>query len=115
MAIPATTIIKSLRKGAADEDIAQDIAKAVERVKATGKKAKVQIVLTIEPAGLDKNAKDLVVDKVWITDEVKLALPKLPTKQSLMFIKEDSNDLTKDAPQTSIHGVREPEPTNRAG
>lgn len=105
--IPATTIIKSLRKGAADEDIAKEIDAAVERVKATGKKAKVSIILTIEPAGMEKDAKDLVVDKVWISDEVKLALPKLPTKKSLMFIKEDSNDLTKDAPQTSIHGIRE--------
>ncbi len=107
MATPATTIIQSLRKGNLNEEMGEQLASVVERVKATGKKAKLILTLTIEPAGVNKDDRDLVVEKVWIRDEIKLALPKLPVNPTLLFIKEDSNDLTKDAPQTSIHGVRD--------
>lgn len=107
MAVPFTTIIQSLERGVVNDRASEDLAKVVERVKATGKKSSILVEITVEAAGVEKGAKDQIIDKVWLTASVKTKLAALPKQSTMLFIKEDSNDLTKEAPQTSIHGVRQ--------
>lgn len=107
MSVPFTTIVQSLEKGSVNDRASDSLAVVVERVKATGKKSTIIVELTVEAAGVEKGAKDQIIDKVWITAAIKTKLAAMPKQSTLLFIKEDTNDLTKDAPQTSIHGVRQ--------
>jgi hypothetical protein len=106
MSVPFTTIIQALEKGNVNDAATAAIAEAVDRLKATGKKQQVTVVVTLQAAGVDKNAKDLAIEKVWVDADIKLKLTPLPKASTLMFVEEDSNGLLKDAPQQSIHGVR---------
>lgn len=96
-----STIIQELRKGSADAALGEALNAATERVKITGKPAKVVLTLTIEPA--DKNAEE--VDQVWVEDEITLKLPKLAQKNTLFFLDTESNDLSRDNPQRTIPGI----------
>jgi hypothetical protein len=107
MSVPFTTIVQSLEKGNVNDLASESLATVVERVKATGKKSTIIVELTVEAAGVEKGAKDQIIDKVWISASVKTKLAAMPKQSTLLFIKEDSNDLSKDAPQTSIHGIRQ--------
>ena len=107
MSVPFTTIVQSLEKGNVNDSASESLAAVVERVKATGKKSSITVELTVEAAGVEKGAKDQIIDKVWITAAIKTKLAAMPKQSTLLFIKEDSNDLSKDAPQTSIHGIRQ--------
>lgn len=102
---PGTTIIQEIRRGACNDDLGDAIAAAVERVKVTGRGAKVSLTLHIKPAGLDKNAKDIEVEKCWVTDEIKSTLPKMPQHDTLLFIDE-KGDLTREDPQRYIPGIK---------
>lgn len=107
--------LTSLRKGAMLEEVAEAMSTATEQVKITKKKAKVVITLTIEPA--DKKAQD--VDRVWVSDEIKVVAPPRPKKDTLLFVEPDKGVLTERDPQLSfIVGARpverEPEQQARA-
>lgn len=92
---PASTIITELRGGMANEALTDAIQEATERVKATGKKAQVILTLTIEPADVEADE----VERVWVQDEVKCKLPKLPQKNTLFFIDPENNNLSRKDPQ----------------
>lgn len=95
--------LTSLRKGAMLEEVAEAMSTATEQVKITKKKAKVVITLTIEPA--DKKAQD--VDRVWVSDEIKVVAPPRPKKDTLLFVEPDKGVLTERAPQlTLLDGAR---------
>lgn len=102
----AINIIGELRKGSCNEELSEAIATATERVKATGKKARVTLILDIEPAGVQKDDRTSAVERVWVTDEVKVTLPKMPKEQTYFFIDPDNNNLTRQDPQRVIPGVK---------
>lgn len=103
--LPGTTTIQCLRKGMANDDLGTAIEEVTDRVKATGKAGKVVLTLTIEPAGVEKGAKDMTVEKVWVEDDIKTVLPKLPQASTLLFCDPDGG-LTREDPQKTIPGVR---------
>lgn len=106
MSVPFTTILQTLEKGNVNEEASTKLADVVERVKATGKKSTIVLEITVEAAGVEKGAKDQIIDKVWLSAAVKVKLAAMPKKSTLLFIKEDSNDLATNPSQQSIPGVR---------
>lgn len=97
--IPFTTTFKSFRQGAADEDAADAIQKAVAAVKETGEKAEVNIKLTFEPNG---SAPAGQVESVLARDIITVKIPLPKTRASIFFVSED-NELTRQ--QQTIPGV----------
>lgn len=100
----ATTLLR-LRKGECSEDLGEAISTAVDRMKATGKKAKVVITLTFEPAGAEKGSKGDEIPMSFIRDDIKLVLPALPRNDTLLFVDHDNGGLTDKNPQQHIPGV----------
>jgi hypothetical protein len=104
--LPGTTTIQVLRKGGCNDDLGAAIEEVTDRVKATGKPGKVVLTLTIEPAGIEKGGKDVIVEKVWVEDDIKTVLPKTPQPSTLLFVDPDGG-LTREDPQRTIPGIRE--------
>lgn len=100
---PGHMTIGELRKGACSEALRQAIQEATERTKATRKKSKVCLTLTIDLA--DEKAEE--VEMVTVIDDIKLTLPKLPQKQTFFYVHPDTNALLRDNPQQFIDGVKE--------
>lgn len=102
MAIPGSQLIAELRKGGCSIALGEALDAATDRVKATGKAAKVSLTITIAP--VDKEAAD--VERVFLTDEIKMTLPKLPQKNTLFFVGE-RGELTRKDPSGFIKEVKD--------
>ena len=100
-----TTTLMRLREGKLNEEIAESIETAIERMKATGKPAEVLIRLKFSPAGVEKGTKGDEIERTWIEDDIKLKLPALPKSNTLLFVDPDGG-VTDKNPQMEIDGVR---------
>lgn len=101
---PGTTTIQRLREGKVNEELAEAIETAIERMKATGKKTQVIMTLSFNPAGVEKGAKGDEIERTWIDDDIKLKLPALPKGNTLLFVDPDGG-VTDKNPQMEIEGV----------
>jgi hypothetical protein len=106
---PGCTTLLRLRKGDLNEELGEAISTAVDRMKATGKKSKVVLTLTFEPAGAEKGSKGDEIPMSFIRDDVKLVLPALPRNDTLLFIDHEEGGLTEENPQQHIAGVERQE------
>ncbi len=104
----AINILGELRRGACNEELSEAIREAVKSVIATGKKAEVMVKLKFEPAGIAKGDRETEVERVWLTDEIKLSVPKVPVAPSIFFIDPENQNLSRTPPQLSIPGVQDP-------
>jgi hypothetical protein len=100
---PGHMTIGELRKGMCSEQLRQAIQEATERTKATRKKSKVQLTLTIDLA--DEKAEE--VEMVTVIDDIKLVLPKLPQKQTFFYIHPETSALLRENPAQFIDGVKD--------
>jgi hypothetical protein len=100
-----TTTLMRLREGKLNEEIAEAIETAIERMKATGKPAEVHLKLKFSPAGVEKGTKGDEIERTWIEDDIKLKLPALPKSNTLLFVDPDGG-VTDKNPQQEIPGVR---------
>lgn len=91
-------VISVLRHGQAVEDLDDAMLEAVKAAQLTGKKAKIQLVITIEPKG---NSGQYIV-----VDAVKTTLPSLPKEQTILFGTPEGN-LQKDDPHQRKLPLRE--------
>lgn len=102
---PGTTTLMRLRGGEFNKELGEKIDEAVERMKATGKKTKLMVELTFEPAGVEKGTKGDDIERTWITDDIKLKLPALPKANTILFVDPEGG-VTDQNPQQEIEGVR---------
>lgn len=99
---PGHMTIGELRKGACSEALRLAIQEATERTKATRKKSKVQLTLTIDIG--DEKAEE--VEMVTVIDDIKLTLPKLPQKMTWFYVNPSDNALLRDNPAQYIDGIK---------
>jgi hypothetical protein len=104
-----------LRKGECSEELGEAIATAVDRMKATGKKSKVILTLTFEPAGAEKGSKGEEIPMSFIRDDIKLVLPAMPRNDTLLFVDHENGGLTDENPQQHIDGVEKQAKVSKAG
>lgn len=102
---PGCTTLLRLRKGEFSEELGESITTAANRMKETGKKTKVVITLTFEPAGAEKGTKGDEIPMTFIRDEIKLVLPSLPRNDTLLFVDHENGGITDKNPQQTIPGI----------
>ena len=93
--------LQDLRDGRAHAELSAQLAELIAKVKETGKAGALTFAIKIKPAtrGAD-------VDKVTITDTIKLDLPKPERGEDFFWLTED-NDLSRNHPRQASLELRE--------
>lgn len=89
--------LKQLRYGTLHDELTDALAEAVEAATRTGKKAKLAVVLTLNP---------MRSGQVEITDDLKLTLPEEQKGSTIMFATPENNLSRDDPRQGQIEGLR---------
>jgi hypothetical protein len=98
--------LQDLRDGRAHSELSSMLGELLAKVKETGKGGALSLSIKIKPAGRGQD-----VDKVTISDEVKLTLPKPERGDDFYWLTED-NDLSRNHPKQGSLELREaPAPT----
>ncbi|HYE07693.1 MAG TPA: hypothetical protein VEL07_19395 [Planctomycetota bacterium] len=94
---PSTSVIAEARGGLLNEELTEAIQKATTAVRATGRKAKVTLELTINAFGGEAGE----VERVAIQDKITVKVPE-PKKFDSVFFIDSNNNLQR---QQTIVGV----------
>lgn len=94
---PATSTLAEMRGGLLNEELAEAMQKATASVRATGRKAKVTLEMTIQAFDGEPGE----IERVAITDKITTKLPE-PKKRDSIFFIDSNNNLQR---QQSIAGV----------
>lgn len=86
-----TTTLGEVRKGAALNDLSNELAKIIEAVREHGGPGSLTLRLDIKPT-------DGSGDQVLITDDIKPKVPK-PKKQATLFFTDEGGDLLRNDPR----------------
>lgn len=84
---PATSVLAEMRGGLLNEELAEAIQEATTAVRATGRKAKVTLELTINAFGGEAGE----VERVAIQDKVTVKVPEPKKFDSVFFIDSNNN------------------------
>lgn len=93
--------LQDLRDGRAHSELSSMLGELLAKVKETGKGGAVNLKIKIKPAGRGQD-----VDKVTISDEIKLDLPKPERGEDFFWLTED-NDLSRNHPKQGSLELRE--------
>lgn len=93
--------LQDLRDGRAHSELSSMLGELLAKVKETGKGGAVSLKIKIKPAGRGQD-----VDKVTISDEIKLDLPKPERGEDFFWLTED-NDLSRNHPKQGSLELRE--------
>lgn len=96
--------VSQLRSGATQEELSEELSKAVNMARETGKQAVVTLRLTIKPVG---------DGQYQLQDKVTTTLPELPRGMTMMFGTPDGNLMREDPRQKKmeLRGVADDKPT----
>lgn len=94
------SLVNSLRRGMAQNELSDAIAEAVQRSRDTGKASSVTLKITIKPQGRD--------GQYSVIDEITSKLPKEEKAPTLMFGTPDGN-LQREDPKQQAFELRKVE------
>ena len=97
---PFADWLREQSSGKTHEELSEALWDLVARVRDTGKKGTVSLVVTVAPL---KNDNDVLV----VSDEIKLRLPEHDRKASLFYPDTHGNLTRSDPNQLSFEGLRE--------
>lgn len=103
-------VLGECRKGKALVEVNDGLTELVRRIRDTGQPGSITVTLKIHPVG---------DDSVRLTDEVKVAFPKVPKAPSTFFMNDDG-DLSRtphNQPElfATVEGGKQPEAQPAAG
>lgn len=94
--------VAQLGNGDSATDLNDALIAVVDAVRQTGKKGVLTYTLTIAPASVGD------VDTLMLKDDVKLKLPTLGRKATVMYATSDNTLSRKDPRQPELVGLRKP-------
>lgn len=93
--------LQELRDGRVHADLSQQLEELLAKVKETGKGGELTFKLKVKPATRGGD-----VDKVTISDQITLTLPKPERGEDFFWLTED-NDLTRNHPKQASLELRD--------
>lgn len=97
--------LQDLRDGRAHAELSGQLAELLAKVKETGKGGSLTLKLKIKPAGRGAD-----VDKVTISDDIVLGLPKSERGEDFFWLTSD-NDLSRNHPKQGSLELRDVTPS----
>ncbi|SDD43339.1 hypothetical protein [Auraticoccus monumenti] len=98
---PFADLLAEQGHGRLHSELSEGLWDLVNRVKETGKKGSMTLVITVEP---DRRADDEVL---LVHDDVRLKLPAFPRKPSMFYLGEEGNFSRSNPAQPELTGLRE--------
>jgi hypothetical protein len=97
--------LQELRDGRAHAELSGQLAELLAKVKETGKGGTLTLKLKIKPSGRGTD-----VDKVTISDDIVLGLPKCERGEDFFWLTSD-NDLSRNHPKQGSLELRDVTPS----
>lgn len=97
---PFADVLREQAQGKTHDEMSEALYDLAARVRATGKKGKVSLTITMEPMKGDERV-------LVVSDEIKLQLPEFPRKPSIFYTADDGNLSRQNPEQLAIPGLRE--------
>ena len=99
--------LQDLRDGRTHSELSGQLEELISRVKETGKTGGLTLKIKIKPATRGD------VDKVMVSDQISLDLPKPERGEDFFFVTDD-NDLSRNHPKQQSLELREAAPVKPA-
>lgn len=96
-----SVFLQDLRDGRAHSELSAHLGELLAAVKETGKGGSISLSIKVKPASRGSE-----IDKVTITDDIKLDLPK-PERGSDFYWLTDDNELSRNHPRQGSLELRE--------
>jgi len=97
---PFADFLREQSKGTTHDELSEGLHALTQRVRDTGRKGSMLLTITVAP--LDKD-----VDRLVVSDAIKLKLPEHDRKASLFYPDENGNLSRTDPQQLAFESLRE--------